>query len=961
MHRCHCLLLIFPLFANLASRASDTLQARLLLDRALSQLDSARFEGALAAANQALPIFQQQKTPDDLALADCQNAIGRAWLGLKKPASALPRFQKALALRQRRLGERHPAVANCYNNLGIVFSELENPEQALVFHQKALAIRLAALGGCHPDVATSCHNLGNCHYLQSDFSKALDSYQQALAIRLDAFGENHRLVAQSCTALANCHLHGGSDPGLAVLFFEKALAAEAAVPSARNDPRLAATLARLGSLELDLGNAASARQHLLDALKIMQALPGSEHSSLASLSDKLGLTWQQEGKYDLALQYHENALALQMQTNLGQTESMTGSMYANLGACLLRKKQADEALKNYRRALAIFEKTDGRHHPLTGQCLMNMGICFFEKGETGKALAHFEQALTVLEPHSPALAAACKHHLGQAWEQRGDAVRALAFYEKSLQTLGFREGKQVDSELAGQALPALASRSGLLLKLARRSPDPSALDLARHAFDLALRALEVLRASSGSDHARQQLAEHHYPVFEGAIEMHFLLWEKTGERRCLESAFQLSERSRSFSMGLRQTNETPVSVSELQASLPDGRSALLEWFVGDSSIFAFLLTKDTLLGFCQKHDFPLREWVSAMRRGICFHFTQGAKMQAERQEEYLIHARLLFQKLLQAPLRALPPGVSRLVLLPDGALHYLPFDALLTEAPLAGASFHAYPYLLKKYALSYGLSARQWLSFRNCPRSPARHQLLAVAPDFQQDSRGLQPLRFNRREASAAVRIWGGKLLEGKEATLQRFLETAPGYAILHLATHGNADAEFGETSWLAFTETTDSLDNESLSADSLSRLRLPAELVLLSACETGIGEYRPGEGVAGLSNAFLAAGARSVLTTLWAVDDAGTAELTESFLRHLKTGLPKDLALQKARLDYLEAHPDAYGHPFFWAAFTVAGEMNAISTSGTDGLGWRLWAAMTVLVLAIFWQQQRQGIRRRN
>lgn len=168
-----------------------------------------------------------------------------------------------------------------------------------------------------------------------------------------------------------------------------------------------------------------------------------------------------------------------------------------------------------------------------------------------------------------------------------------------------------------------------------------------------------------------------------------------------------------------------------------------------------------------------------------------------------------------------------------------------------------------------------------------------------------------------------------REGGLAEFLRAAPEYRILHLATHGKADDRLGDYAWLAFAVPGSPGRFEPLFARDIYDLRLNAELVVLSACQTGTGRLRRGEGIISLARAFARAGARSLLTTLWSVSDSPTQTITTGFHQYLAgQAAPKDKALQQAKLDYLAGSRGSgnLAHPYYWAGFLLVGDARALS-----------------------------------
>jgi len=384
-----------------------------------------------------------------------------------------------------------------------------------------------------------------------------------------------------------------------------------------------------------------------------------------------------------------------------------------------------------------------------------------------------------------------------------------------------------------------------------------------------------------------------------------------------------------------------ISVEEVQRELLQPDQALLEYFVGDSSIFLFLVSPDHFEMLEIAKDFPLEEWVREFRDGISgFHTSKNPspELRQQLQEQYVETAAKLYEKLI-APLKERLP--ERLIIVPDGVLGYLPFEALLVERPKRAYRFNSHHYLVRDHAISYSYSATLLREMQRRQRNQQTEKsLLAMAPYYTGDTtlladlfsyvenmrKDLAPLPYSGEEAWKIGQLWEGDVFVGEDATEERFMQLAGNYRILHLATHGQANDQMGDYSFLAFSEIKDSIENELLYVRDLYNLRLNADLVVLSACETGIGELQRGEGIISLARAFAYAGARSIVTTLWSVADAKTKDFTLEFYRQLKAGLAKDRALQQARLHYLKTHlgPEE-AHPFFWAGFVGVGVVDPL------------------------------------
>ncbi|KGE86482.1 hypothetical protein IX84_22175 [Phaeodactylibacter xiamenensis] len=371
---------------------------------------------------------------------------------------------------------------------------------------------------------------------------------------------------------------------------------------------------------------------------------------------------------------------------------------------------------------------------------------------------------------------------------------------------------------------------------------------------------------------------------------------------------------------------SPVSDSYVQKKLINDNQALLEYLVGDSSIFIFLIPKEGAPILKEvKKDFPLEDWVAKFREGVS---------NTNKVETYLKYAQLLYDNLIQPVAEQLP---ERVIIVPDGVLGYLPFSALLSGQPGSLGNLSTYPFLLKEHQFSYSYSATLLKEMQDKEhRHEAEGQLLAFAPFFEEETTTVNEQRSDvwkglpasGPEVQQAASSFPDNhlIMLGKEATKAAFLKSAAKYRFLHIATHGQADGRVGDYSFLVFASPTDTSTAARLFVRELYNLELNADMVVLSACQVGAGQLQRGEGIISLARAFAYAGAKSLVFPIWSVNDGKTAELMGYFYKYLAEGAPKDEALRSAQLKYLDQQPSNFAkHPAFWAAFSAVGDMAPI------------------------------------
>jgi len=297
---------------------------------------------------------------------------------------------------------------------------------------------------------------------------------------------------------------------------------------------------------------------------------------------------------------------------------------------------------------------------------------------------------------------------------------------------------------------------------------------------------------------------------------------------------------------------------------------------------------------------------------------------------------------------------KKLLILPEGRLGYLPFEILIRHYDTLPQSidYRNLPYLIKDFPVAYCYSAT--LHFSQLDRKQSGNgKLFAFVPDYKTfrpisingtDTINLNVLPYAKKESDMVLNVFDGDIAAGDEATKENFKENASRYSMLHLAMHTVIDDDKPLYSRLIFQQQNDSLDAYSIGTYELFGMDLEASIVVLSACNTGTGKYREGEGIISLTRGFMHAGVPSIIMTNWEVHDQTGAWLMERFYENLNNGMGKDVALQQAKLDFLVQANQLKSHPYFWASYVVIGDAAPISF-GSD-YKWEVAVIVIVLLL---------------
>jgi CHAT domain-containing protein len=383
-------------------------------------------------------------------------------------------------------------------------------------------------------------------------------------------------------------------------------------------------------------------------------------------------------------------------------------------------------------------------------------------------------------------------------------------------------------------------------------------------------------------------------------------------------------------------NFSTLSLTEIRQQLLDDQQAYLEYFVGQENIFVFYISKSTFDIIEIEKDFPLEEWVSTFRKDIeAFQFPDADRQKLLTSYNHL--ALQLYNKLLK-PISNLP---KQLTIIPSGILGYLPFEALITAQPQKVRDFKSYAYLINDHVINYAYSISLQKSLME--RKSSGHAYAGFAPAFEEGA-NFSSLDYNQSAVQKVAKTLRGTAILGQKASKNAFTNQSGDYQLIQLATHAIANPKEGDFSFIVFAD--DAGGYDSMFVKDVYLLDLSADLVMLSACETAVGTLFQGEGIINLARAFFYAGSKSVVTTLWSINEEANEKITTTFYKCLKTGESKSEALRTAKLKYLEQSEAHYAHPVYWAAFTPIGNMEAVYSS--FNYTWIVLGGLVGLVLLV-------------
>ncbi|WP_350288845.1 CHAT domain-containing tetratricopeptide repeat protein [uncultured Croceitalea sp.] len=366
-----------------------------------------------------------------------------------------------------------------------------------------------------------------------------------------------------------------------------------------------------------------------------------------------------------------------------------------------------------------------------------------------------------------------------------------------------------------------------------------------------------------------------------------------------------------------------IDLKEIQKNLKP-KTTLLEYHYLKGISYVFIISKDN--SFVYKLNVPnLEDDIEAFQSSI---LNKEIGLFKEKSHK-------LYQELI-APIANRLNG-EELIIIPDGPLWNINFDLLLRRADVSNNP-KDFSYLLRDFVIGYANSATALFATKSQERITNNGECLAFSFSGQEVTEGENMLRLSvlrnsnvdlpgtRKEISQIAKVLDGDYFYGALASEENFKMHALNYPILHLALHGEVNSEKPNDSRLFFTNTKRNIEDNYLYAHELFALNLPAELAVLSACNTGSGKIASGEGIMSLGNAFQYAGTKSLLLSKWELADGAAPELMEQFYRNLKKGVSKAKALQQAKLSYLEGASINRVNPFYWGSFYLLGDNTSIA-----------------------------------
>lgn len=969
-------------------------------------LDQSNYSKGIRLTNNMLP----SSTEGDRFLADSICGKILAWRSFfyqhkADYDSATFWLQKAHNYINQSLGSQHPYGIQLQINLAGIYTNNGQYRQAQQIYEDAI-VRLGKLSGRNNlDYSFALNNLGLLYHKMGMLKKAFLKLNEALGLKKTLLGVNHPDVASNLNNLAQLNKDMANyslalnEQILAVDIWKKALG--------ELHPDYATALNNLALLHSKLGHHDLALKQYEKAKDIRLSVLGPKHILVGHSFNNLAICYQKRNNLTKALDLFRQAKAIFEQNNLGIEQPEYRNTVQNIAELYCKMQQYEAALPlldqfiNGKKSQLVFD----RIHKI--KALKNKALIYYEKEAFKLSRALVFQALNIrgLQSHIPlfnqewlkdvlsypfysneyvnqylSVLMVANRLLDKDVNIKDKRSKQLCVVQAAIGLLEKQQGQILDSDdkyrffedinywlLKGLDLLnpqediakafAMSDRNkSILLRQVLQSDENYRLGILPDSLiwkekELALRKnrlkahLMENKWSGGSQKMRQKNTQIHQQIqnYEFFIKEHFPQYYQA------------------------KYDQTNTNIKEIQ-SLLDPKSALIEYVVGDSAIHIFWIDKK--LVSWKKLNISRELLVSKIHKlhQALSNYSKLFENPINAYQEYAYNAYWFYSNLVEPILKS-ERSIHNLIIITDDKLGHLPFEVFLREqAPQILTPYHKLPYLLLDYNISYSNSAAIWKNNKEAIVPQNNSKIMAVAGNFDtlfninsmphnyrstseiERRKQLVSLPGARKEVKILEQKYKGFFVYDQYASEKTVKENAVDYAILHIASHGIFNQEHPLLSSLVFSEDNDSIESNYWQAYEISQLPLKANLVVLSACESGYGKVEKGNGIASLARAFMYAGVPSIVATLWQINDDATINLMDYFYKNLSKGMVKSKALKEAKIQYFKQANGIAQHPAFWSPFILMGNDDALTIQEHNEWPLMAYAAVIFLLMLGFY-----------
>ena len=825
--------------------------------------------------------------------------------------SAIKDLNKILLLKSKIPNDTKPEYFKVYNRLGLVYKRKGDLHRAIDFYKKALENTtdkyiLSIING----------NIANIYSLTGDYSKAIYYYENTMLILAKSDDKNkYRRIAN------NYHNQG-------YVYY------------------------RLGKYKL-------AENNYLKSIHI------AEENQLGGVGEtyyNCGLVYSKLNKFNEADPYYKKAIKCYIK-DFGENHYMTGMAYMNYAGFYSEKGDFKKSKELYQKAYEILVNSLGDKHPYTSLCLKNIGLLYSQMNSYKQALRYLQNSI-ISKLYSFNDSAIYHNPTPDAFPDM-DLLIILKAKAQAFEKLAEQEDKEINLKAALSTLELTVGfieklRTGYLyesskLQLAAKEHETylSIINIANTMYEISgdiyyaetafkyseLSKYAILRELKNEEIARgiadvpDSINNNELKIKEqiGSIRMQieeesklesqdrFKIngWNENvfGLTQELENLMQELENNYPAYYRQKYSNEV-VSLTQLQKAI-NKKEAVLEYVLGDSTLYTFVITKDTFLLLKQDADSVFYASLKSYK----------TILHSKHSSPYIEYRNVAF-KLYEKLIKSVEPYLKNknILIIPDGKMEFVAFEALIDKPYEFGdkGDYRKESYILRKYSIGYAYSATLFKNSKN-KKKRKRTKFLGVAPNYIGSKDSLPHLPLGIQNVRKLAFLTLGKSLVNNNATKSNFKKNSNKYDIIHFYAHGFEDTLNPTNSKLCLSPQVDTISDSYLYAWEIYNMQLNAKLVVLASCYSGAGKLSEGEGVLSIGRSFINAGSLSVIMALWSATYESTIFELKTFYWNLLKGKRKDDALRLAKLKYLEETDPINAHPRFWASLIITGNQDAL------------------------------------
>ncbi len=851
------------------------------------------------------------------AIKICESAVKINDFFLKgkesNPQKSIENFQKALDIAKEIKSQAHELKCLRFMSRNYRIS----PSQKYL-DLNAQALEIAKKLNHKTETMRSLSNIAGYHTQQNNYAYALSNGFEALEIARE-INLKDRIFSYSSN-LANIYLKFG-DFQKSSEYLSEALSAAKEV---NNNIKTASILNSMGILYVKKAGISNNEMDYLEALKyfedVLNLLEAEGNKDLQIMAlNNLGSIYSAQEQYLEALNFIR--LARERAEKIGD-EQTVGNILTNFGEIQLQLQDYKEAEKYYFQALRIGRKLESP--PILQKANFGFAKIYEQQKEYNLAISHYQEAIKEIEK--------VRKKLGLDVNQSGYVYSKLDVYEHLQNLYFFLYSLDPDKEYGKEMF--LAAEEGKAQSFLDNLKE-SQIDISKNLSDeYETRELEITdrislnikKISEGSNYSMSDMELIKKEIFQAEEDYSHLLNQMLMEKVNISKVI----------------SPKTFSLNYLQDRYLDSKTVLIEYSLGEDKSFVFFISKNIFKIFDLPSQSKIKDSIKV--------YLKVLKDPTQENDVVQKSSRRVYLELFASLDEIMPKEVTNLIIVPDGILYYLPFETLSSSSQ---NNLNGNNYLISKYTISYMPSASSllFLSDKKIDKTYNKELLLFGAPDYSKQSSSKQgdqenpmamlyeiyinqgyqflPLPYSKKEIMVISDYFPPEKTDiylNKDASENTIKNLSLGdYKIIHLICHSFLDETFPMRSALVLSLDEDFKEDGFLKVREIYNFNLNAELVVLSACRTGMGKLEGSDGVLGLPRVFFYAGAKSVISTLWGINDKSTVDFMDYFYRGLFEGKSKTQALRMAKIKMMES---TYSHPYYWGAFILNGDYRSTITS---------------------------------